>query len=159
MTATSQDSAMPARVIRCDEDASGDYHGMGISKIDYKLLRSDDDAFIIENIFHAPGGPARHLHFEQDEWFYALEGSFVIEIGSERIELNAGDSVLAPRNVPHVWAFVGEGKGRMLIAFLPVGQMPAFFQEVSAANAMPPQDPAVWLAHGMQLIGPPLQIP
>lgn len=159
MNEASQDSAMPVQVIRHNEDATGDYHGMGISKIDFKLLRSDDDAFIIENTFHAPGGPARHLHVDQDEWFYALEGRFVIEIGPERIELNAGDSVLAPRKVPHVWAFVGKGQGRMLITFLPAGHMPAFFQKVSEANAMPPQDPAVWLAHGMQLLGPPLQLP
>ena len=159
MNEASQDSAMPAQAIRYNADASGEYHGMGISKIDFKLLRSDDEAFIIENTFHALGGPARHLHFDQDEWFYAIEGSFVIEIGSERIELNAGDSVLAPRKVPHVWAFVGEGTGRMLISFLPAGQMPAFFRKVSKANAMPPQDPAVWLAHGMQLVGPPLKLP
>lgn len=158
MSEASQGSARSVQVIRSNENVAGDYHGMGISKIDFKLLRSDDDAFIIENTFHAPGGPARHLHFEQDEWFYALEGRFVIEIGSEKIELNTGDSILAPRNVPHVWAFVGEGTGRMLITFLPAGDMPAFFQKVSEANAMPPQDPAVWLAHGMELIGPPLQI-
>ena len=29
---------------------------------------------------------------------------------------------------------------------------------VTKANAMPPQDPALWRAHGMELLGPPLPI-
>jgi len=30
--------------------------------------------------------------------------------------------------------------------------------EVTKANAMPPQDPELWRAHGMELVGPPLQV-
>jgi hypothetical protein len=36
--------------------------------------------------------------------------------------------------------------------------MEAFFREVTKANAMPPQDPATWRAHGMGLLRPPLSI-
>jgi quercetin dioxygenase-like cupin family protein len=36
---------------------------------------------------------------------------FLIEIGGTRHRLGPGDSVLAPRRVPHVWAHVGEGRG------------------------------------------------
>ena len=81
-----------------------------------------------------------------------------IEVGQERVRLQPGDSLLAPRQVPHVWAHVGEGRGRILIAFMPAGQMEAFFREVTKANAMPPQDPALWRAHGMELLGPPLAV-
>ena len=84
---------------------------------------------VIENEFHATGGPARHLHFNQDEWFYSLQGEFLFEIGSQKMLLKPGDSVLAPRQVPHVWAFSGsplQKPGRILIAFLPAGKMEAF---------------------------------
>jgi quercetin dioxygenase-like cupin family protein len=111
---------------------------------------------VIENTFHARGGPARHLHYEQDEWFYALEGEFVLEVGTEKFNLLPGDSLLAPRQIAHAWAHVGTGRGRMLIAFLPAGNMEAFFREVTRADAMPPQDPALWQAHGMELVGSPL---
>jgi quercetin dioxygenase-like cupin family protein len=140
-------------------DQYGEVRGLGVSVIAFKLTPpTQDGLFVIENTFHHKGGPARHLHHEQDEWFYAVEGEFVIEIGAQRLQLNPGDSVLAPRRVPHVWAFVGEGIGRMLIAFTPAGQMEAFFREVTQANAMPPRDPALWEAHGMQLLGPPLPV-
>jgi hypothetical protein len=48
--------------------------------------------------------------------------------------------------------------GRILIAFFPAGQMEAFFREVTKENAMPPLDPALWEAHGMELLGPPLDV-
>jgi mannose-6-phosphate isomerase-like protein (cupin superfamily) len=113
---------------------------------------------VIENTNRAKGGPARHLHIEQDELFYVLEGEYLIEVGQERFNLKPGDSILAPRKVPHVWAYVGNTLGRLLITFTPPGKMEAFFREVSKANTMPPQDPAFWRAHGMELLGPPLPV-
>lgn len=76
----------------------------------------------------------------------------------ERLRLGPGDPVLAPRGVPHVWAHVGEGCGRIVIAFAPAGRMEAFFRAVTARDAMPPLDPASWRAHGMELLGPPLAV-
>jgi quercetin dioxygenase-like cupin family protein len=140
------------------EDRFGEHRGLGISVIDFKVSTQDGGLFILENTFHAKGGPARHLHYDQDEWFYALEGEFIVEVGQERITLKPGDSLLAPRRVPHVWAHVGDTQGRILITFMPAGKMEAFFHEVTKANAMPPQDPELWRAHGMELLGPPLAV-
>jgi hypothetical protein len=53
---------------------------------------------------------------------------------------------------------VGNAIGRILITFMPAGKMEAFFREVAKANAMPPQDPELWRAHGMELLGPPLSV-
>lgn len=106
----------------------------------------------------ARGGPARHLHYDQDEWFYVLDGEFLIEVGADRYTFLPGDSLLAPRTAPHVWASIGTPHGRILITFLPAGRMEAFFREVTKANAMPPQDPDLWRAHGMELVGPPLAV-
>jgi mannose-6-phosphate isomerase-like protein (cupin superfamily) len=153
-------TAVPPVVhVPAGEDRFGEQRSLGISTIAFKVAPSDASGLlVIENTFHAPGGPARHLHYEQDEWFYAVEGEFVLAVGAERFRLRPGDAVLAPRRVPHVWAFVGAGRGRMLIAFSPPGAMEAFFREVTQANAMPPQDPALWRAHGMELLGPPLAV-
>ncbi len=143
--------------VAAGEDQFGEHRGLGISVIAFKVCPRDSDGLlIIENTFHAKGGPARHLHYHQDEWFYAVEGDFLIEIGDERFIMKPGDSLMAPRNVPHVWAHIGDTVGRMLITFMPAGKMEAFFREVTKANAMPPQDPALWRAHDMELVGPPL---
>ncbi len=140
-------------------DRFDEHRGLGVSHIDFKVCPQDSGGIlIIENVFHALGGPARHFHYAQDEWFYAVEGEFVLEVGQERFALKPGDSVLAPRRIPHVWAFVGSSRGRILITFNPAGQMEAFFREVTRATQMPRQDPELWRAHGMELLGPPLTV-
>lgn len=145
--------------VAAGEDRFGEQRGLGISVITFKVTPQDSGGLLIlENSFTTKGGPARHLHYDQDEWFYAVEGDFSIEVGQEQFTLHPGDSLLAPRKVPHVWAHVGPAHGRILIAFMPAGQMEAFFREVTKANAMPPQDPALWRAHGMELLGPPLKV-
>ncbi len=156
----SNSADMPAAVLLgAGADRFDEQRGLGISTIAFKVSASTpSDPFILENTFLAKGGPARHLHYDQDEWFYVLEGSFKFEVGAERFHLQPGDSLLAPRQVPHVWAFVGEAHGRILVAFFPGGNMEAFFREVTRANAMPAQDPALWRAHGMELLGPPLPV-
>jgi len=142
------------------EDQFGEHRGLGISEISFKVVPKDSEGlFIIENTFHAKGGPAKHLHYDQDEWFYAVEGEFILEVGDEKMILKPGESLLAPREIPHVWSFTGNSpRGRVLITFMPAGKMEAFFREVTKANAMPPQDPQLWKAHGMELLGPPLQV-
>lgn len=151
---------LSVRMVAGGEDQFGEHRGLGVSEITFKVTpKTADDPFILENTFHQNGGPARHLHYYQDEWFYALEGEFVVEVGEERFRLTPGDSLLAPRKVPHVWAYVGGApRGRILIAFMPAGKMMAFFMEVTKVNAMPPQQPELWRAHDMELLGPPLDL-
>ena len=105
-------------------------------------------------------GPARHLHHEQDEWFYVLEGQYIIEVGDERYELSPGDSVLAPRKVAHVWAHVGEGTGRLIAALQPAGEIEAFFEDLAKLGSGPEREElqGVFGSHGMELVGPPLSI-
>jgi quercetin dioxygenase-like cupin family protein len=145
--------------VAAHEDQFGEYRSLGVSQITFKVTPGDSSGiFIVENTFHEKGGPAKHLHHDQEEWFYAVEGEFLLEVGQEQLRMKPGDSVLAPRKIPHVWAYIGGNRGRMLIAFMPAGKMEAFFREVTKANAMPPQDPELWRAHGMELVGPPLKV-
>ncbi len=157
---TGSESNIPTVLkVAANQDVFGEPRGMGVSVIAFKVApKNSNGIFVIENTFHKKGGPARHLHYEQDEWFYAVEGEFILEVGQEQFTLSPGDSVLAPRKVPHVWAFTGDDHGRMLIAFMPAGKMGAFFREVTKDNAMPPEDPELWRAHDMELVGPPLNV-
>jgi quercetin 2,3-dioxygenase len=98
------------------------------------------------------------LHHDQDEWFCAVEGEFLMEVGTAQYHLLPGDSLFAPRRVPHVWAHIGAGRGRILVAFTPAGKMEAFFRTTLTTNAMPARDPEIWRSHGMELLGPPLAV-
>lgn len=149
--------------VAAGQDRFGEQRGLGIQSIDFKVTTQDSEGlFIAELTFHTKGGPPRHLHYEQDEWFYVLEGAFVFEVGPEssveRLRLTAGDSLVAPRRVPHVWASVGESPGRILAAVTPAGKLEAFFRETGKANVPAPPDPELWRAYGMEWLGPPLPI-
>ncbi|RPI32543.1 MAG: cupin domain-containing protein [Chloroflexota bacterium] len=154
-------SNLPAPVlVAAGEDRFGEHHGLGISTVTFKVTPQDSDGvFIIENTFREKGGPARHLHNNQDEWFYVVQGEFIFEVGQDRYRLKPGDSLLAPRRVPHAWAYTGSGTGgSLLMSFFPVGKMEAFFREVAKGNAMAPQVAELWRAHDLELLGPPLNV-
>lgn len=108
------------------------------------------------------GGPPRHFHHEQDEWFYSVSGDYVVEIGDRRYELSAGDSILAPRRVPHAFAFAGGAPGRLLVGFTPAGRMEEFFREMQERGAFfgtgTPEDRARLRNFGMEHVGPPLAL-
>jgi quercetin dioxygenase-like cupin family protein len=92
----------------------------------------------------------------QEEWFYVMEGEVLFQIGEKRLQLKAGDSVLAPRKVPHAFTAVGAKPAKMLIAFSPAGRMEQFFVEAAQQNP-PLQDAALFAKYDMKLIGPPIK--
>lgn len=106
------------------------------------------------------GGPPRHVHHGQDEWFYVVEGEYVIEIGADRHRLGPGDSLLAPRQIPHAWASVGPTPGTVLIALTPAGTFEDFIRETTRHKAVPPPEAvaAAFAAHDMAIVGPPLSL-
>lgn len=131
---------------------------IGVSNTTFKVVNKDsqEDMFIMEHRNVEQGGPPKHVHLEQDEWWYVIDGRYIVEIGERRYSLGPGDSVFGPRLVPHVWAFVGDTPGRMLIAFAPAGKMQAAFERIrtkpgylAEADQLKP--------YGMELVGPPLK--
>lgn len=134
----------------------------GTRSVDIKVSPSDTHGglFVIEITDHTKGGPPRHLHHEQEEWFYVVESEYVVEIGEERLRLGPGDSVLAPRGIPHAWAHDAEGTGRQIIVFQPAGKMESFFGELAKAGDSPDREVLreLFRSHGMEVVGPPLEV-
>ncbi len=74
----SSTSLSPILRVAAGADRFGEQRGLGISNIDFKVCTQDSGGILIlENTFHGKGGPARHLHYDQDEWFYVAEGNFL----------------------------------------------------------------------------------
>jgi mannose-6-phosphate isomerase-like protein (cupin superfamily) len=53
-----------------------------------------------------PLGPVRHVHDGAAEYYFALSGSGLVEVGGEERVANAGDLVYIPADAPH--NFLGE---------------------------------------------------
>ena len=134
----------------------------GIIPLQIKVSSKDTDnaLFSFEHANMSKGGPPRHFHYEQDEWFYAVDGEFTFEVGNEKFVLRPGDSLFAPRMVPHAWAYVGDKPGTLLIAIQPAGSLEEFFMKSCAMTKPPtPQEAEeLFAAHGMKVVGPPLTL-
>ncbi|HEX4283900.1 MAG TPA: cupin domain-containing protein [Terracidiphilus sp.] len=146
-------------VLHAPDDRNGTAHPLGVSVLAYKVVTADTQGalFVAEQMIHAKAGTPLHMHLEQDEWFYVLEGEFLVELGGVRHVLTAGDSVLGPRQVPHRWLFTGKASGKILVSFAPAGKMESFFEAVAKTGAMPGEDKELFASHGMVLLGPGLQ--
>jgi quercetin dioxygenase-like cupin family protein len=117
--------------------------------------------FLTEQPSGQKGGPPKHLHLEEDEWFYCLAGEYIVEVGNQRYELKPGDSVLGPRRVPHAFAFVGNTPGRLMVGFTPAGRVEQFFRDLDArgtyfGTGTNEDREAARQRYGIVNVGPPL---
>ena len=112
-------------------------------------------------------GPPRHLHHNEDETFYILEGQVTALVGEERIDLAAGDYLFAPRGIAHSYVVRSE-RARMLVTLSPAGVAELFVSlgvpvtdaEPPTDAVMPPMDEVARLFgdHGVEILGPPLSL-
>jgi quercetin dioxygenase-like cupin family protein len=65
--------------------------------------------------------PGEHVHVDEDEIFYVLEGSLVVSCGGQTLAANASDFVFLPRNIPHSYSITSDGVVRMLVLTTPSG--------------------------------------
>jgi quercetin dioxygenase-like cupin family protein len=146
----------------------GRYHGhiqlKGVNRniLDVKVSGKDTngDLAIFEQTGLTPkGGVPLHIHPNQDEIFYVLEGEYHFQVGDARYELKTGDSIFLPRKVPHAWIQIAE-RGRLTVTMQPAGKLEEFFVAMAALNHVPtPEEVAqIFAAHEMQVVGPPMKV-
>ena len=68
-----------------------------------------------------PGRPIAplHVHHADDEAWYVLEGRLGFSLGDRRVEIAAGESVLAPRGTPHAYWNAHAAPTRYLLVMTP----------------------------------------
>ncbi|MEO7487028.1 MAG: cupin domain-containing protein [Ferruginibacter sp.] len=126
-------------------------------------IDTDGDVLFIapgEKAFNAVGGPPLHIHLYQDEIFYVVEGEYILKVGDDEFHASAGDTLFAPRQVPHTFARVGDKPGKLLTVFQPAGKMEDFFNKLN--NLEGTHSPDVFMKlfeeHDMKIVGPPLKV-
>ena len=86
-----------------------------------------------------------HMHADEDEFFYAVEGEHVITVGEQEHRLAPGEGVFAPRGVPHAQRRVVAGEGRILLIVAP-GGFEGFFRRLAEADLAGNLDAAAYAA-------------
>jgi mannose-6-phosphate isomerase-like protein (cupin superfamily) len=74
-----------------------------------------------------------HVHANEDELFYIVEGEHVITLGDDEHRLGPGDAIFAPRGIPHAQRRVEPGVGRELVVLTP-GGFEQFFRDLAEAE-------------------------
>ncbi len=156
-------SVVPVAPVRSGEDRYNRKRNIPNGESSFKVSSKDcrGDFFAMEHHHTKKGGPPRHLHHGEDEWFYVLGGDYLVEVGGVLHHLRTGDSVLGPRGIPHAFAYVGETSGRFLITYAPAGRMEEFFDSrdrLPGGRSTFVNNAEQMRAYGMELTGPPLDL-
>jgi quercetin dioxygenase-like cupin family protein len=75
-----------------------------------------------------------HVHHNEDEAFWILEGELTFEVGDQMIKASPGSFVFGPRDVPHRYT-VDSGPARLLFVLSPAG-----FEEFIYATSEPAKE-------------------
>jgi mannose-6-phosphate isomerase-like protein (cupin superfamily) len=78
-----------------------------------------------------------HLHENEDEYIFVLEGEHVFRRGDEELAIGPGEGIFLPRLVPHGHHRVVPGEGRFLGFTAPAG-FEGFFRGLAAGLAENP---------------------
>lgn len=75
---------------------------------------------LVEVTDHEGGETPLHVHHNEDEGFWVLEGSLTFEVGGQTIQAGPGCFLFGPRDVPHRYR-VDKGPARLLFILSPAG--------------------------------------
>lgn len=99
-----------------------------------------------------------HIHANEDEFCYVLEGALDVQVGDEVTRLKAGDVAFLPRNIPHGLTNPGPGVNKLLFVATP-GGLENLFREAAALSSGGALDmekfAQLGAEHGLTFMRPP----
>lgn len=120
---------------------------------------------VVEHLSPRGSGSPLHVHRNEDESFYVLEGELTLWVDGQTIVAQAGSFVYGPRDVPHTF-IVSSDEARFLLIAEPAG-FDSFVRAVGEPAeqlvipppATEPPDIAALSAiaaqYGIEVLGPP----
>lgn len=153
-------ASTPPFVVKAGEARSGIHTPFkGINANDVKISGKDTGGqlAVFEYIGKEKTGPPLHVHHHQDEIFSIIEGDYLFQVGEEKFKVKAGDTVFAPRGIPHTWIQLSE-LGRQVYSVQPAGKLEEMFLKLNEFKA-PPTEKELRDVHreaGLDVMGPGL---
>lgn len=133
----------------------------GINSNDVKISGKDTHGqlAVFEYIGREKIGPVLHVHHDQDEIFSIIEGEYLFKVGEEKFTVKAGDTVFAPRGIPHAWIQLSE-YAKQVYMVQPAGKLEEFFLKLNELKGPPTEEliRKIHQSHGMTVVGPPLEL-
>jgi quercetin dioxygenase-like cupin family protein len=114
------------------------YFDVGIGSICLSGADTGGKYCLIEVSLASGMGVPRHTHTREDETYYVLSGELEIIVGDEVFVLREGDTLIAPRDIPHQLRNSGNVENHYLLMFSPCG-----FEDFLKGTALPAPDNAL----------------
>lgn len=127
-----------------------------------------DGISLLESVARRGDSPPLHVHGSEDEVFHVLDGELTLRVGGEEVRIGAGESAVAPKNIPHTYR-VESQEARWLVVtshgdferMVRTLSRPAERPEVPAPSGPPTPEQlealtAACRASRIELVGPPL---
>lgn len=76
------------------------------------------------------GGPPPHMHQNEDETFFVVEGEYEFLTANGWVKRSTGDSFYAARGSIHTFRNVGSAEGKLLVVATPAG-LDTYLEEIS----------------------------
>ena len=97
--------------------------GHRVGNVEFLARSRDTPRFNLALITVQPhrGGPEPHVHSEEDDSFYILEGELTFALEDEEVVAKTGTFVLVPPGVPHTSANRGDAVVRFINVHAPAG--------------------------------------
>lgn len=96
----------------------------------YFLKEDCDASFAFETVDPPGTGVPAHIHPDQDEFIFVLEGELDLRLGDDHVRAGAGDLVRMPRGVPHAYFTHGDATARALFWVSPAGRLRELFDRL-----------------------------
>jgi mannose-6-phosphate isomerase-like protein (cupin superfamily) len=109
-------------------------------------------------------GPNLHVHSNEDELFFVLDGVMTVQVGEELHEIAAGGLAWGARGIPHTFANRAKDPLRIMIMWIPGGaeglfqDMRDYLQTVDGAPD-PQVVTEIRVRYGATFVGPQIPIP
>jgi quercetin dioxygenase-like cupin family protein len=170
MTATDTITTIPSSTdLAAVEPGAGDHRFFLNHLATVKVSAGDSAAGMSAVEFTAPKGfgPPLHVHREEDEIMYVIDGEIRLDLGDESQVVTGGAVVSLPHGIPHVFQVLSD-QARFLTVTSGAKAHPSFDVFVQALGV--PTDPTALPApieidpghvarvcadHGIEVLGPP----
>lgn len=117
--------------------------------------------FMVGNVGYL-AGPPLHVHREQDDTLFVLEGVLTVQVGEDVFDLGPGDFATVPPGVPHTFDNVRKDQPPVkVVNVMTPGGLDAQFRDMSsmgAAGGDPAKVAQLREKHGVTTVGPTLGV-
>jgi quercetin dioxygenase-like cupin family protein len=164
MTVVSPERGQQGYLLDADEGEAYWLFGM-LEVVKISGADTNGEYGLVEITVPAGVGSPWHVHPEEDEWFYVLEGEFTFHVGETRLSLSAGSFAFGPKGVPHTF-YAESHAAKALVGFQPF-MFEGFLHEVAEPATeyvlppLPTEPPdmarliPIGARNGIEILGPP----